>query len=71
MLTINKTFRYARVVELVDTGDLKSPDLNSRAGSSPAPGTTYSLLINHLRDFIRTFFVRITLCVVSEPTLAL
>ena len=30
------------MVELVDTGDLKSPDLNSRAGSSPAPGTTNS-----------------------------
>ena len=29
----------ARVVELVDTQDLKSCDLNSRAGSSPAPGT--------------------------------
>lgn len=24
---------------MVDIGDLKSPDLNSRAGSSPAPGT--------------------------------
>lgn len=24
---------------MVDTGDLKSPDLNSRAGSSPALGT--------------------------------
>ena len=31
---------YARVVELVDTGDLKSPDHCDRAGSSPAPGTT-------------------------------
>ena len=30
---------YARVVELVDTGDLKSPDHCDRAGSSPAPGT--------------------------------
>src|SRR4051812_42106659 len=29
----------AWVVKLVDTGDLKSPDLNGRAGSSPAPGT--------------------------------
>ncbi len=27
------------MVELVDTGDLKSPDLNSRTGSSPVPGT--------------------------------
>ena len=43
----------------MDTKDLKSPDLNSRAGSSPAPGTTtelpylatfnYSLPINNLR----------------------
>ena len=30
----------ARVVKLVDTGDLKSPDHCDRAGSSPAPGTT-------------------------------
>ena len=30
---------YARVVKLVDTGDLKSPDRLGRAGSSPAPGT--------------------------------
>ena len=30
----------ARVVKLVDTGDLKSPDRLGRAGSSPAPGAT-------------------------------
>ncbi len=30
----------ARVVKLVDTGDLKSPGHCGRAGSSPAPGTT-------------------------------
>ena len=30
---------FARVVKLVDTGDLKSPDHCDRAGSSPAPGT--------------------------------
>ena len=30
---------FARVVKLVDTGDLKSPDRKGRAGSSPAPGT--------------------------------
>ena len=30
----------ARVVKLVDTGDLKSPARIERAGSSPAPGTT-------------------------------
>ena len=30
---------FARVVELVDTRDLKSLGLNSRAGSIPAPGT--------------------------------
>ncbi len=34
------TPEYARVVKLVDTGDLKSPDHCDRAGSSPAPGTT-------------------------------
>ena len=32
--------RSARVVKLVDTGDLKSPGHRGRAGSSPAPGTT-------------------------------
>ena len=31
----------ARVVELVDTRDLKSLDHCDRAGSSPAPGTTF------------------------------
>ena len=31
---------FARVVKLVDTGDLKSPDHCDRAGSSPAPGTS-------------------------------
>ncbi len=36
----------ARVVELVDTGDLKSPGYCSCAGSSPAPGTTQNRLIN-------------------------
>ena len=29
------------MVELVDTGDLKSPGYCSCAGSSPAPGTTF------------------------------
>jgi hypothetical protein len=29
----------ARVVKLVDTGDLKSPAYCRRAGSIPAPGT--------------------------------
>ena len=32
--------QYARVVELVDTGDLKSPGHCDCAGSSPASGTT-------------------------------
>ena len=34
----------ARVVKLVDTGDLKSPDHCDRAGSSPAPGTTLNTI---------------------------
>ncbi len=34
------TSLFARVVKLVDTGDLKSPGHCGRAGSSPAPGTT-------------------------------
>ncbi len=33
------TKEFARVVELVDTVDLKSIDHCDRAGSSPAPGT--------------------------------
>ena len=37
------------MVELVDTQDLKSCDLNSRTGSSPVPGTK--------REFILAFFV--------------
>jgi hypothetical protein len=36
------TLPNARVVKLVDTGDLKSPDLSGRAGSIPASGTMYS-----------------------------
>ena len=52
-----RTFHSARVVKLVDTGDLKSPDLNSRAGSSPAPGTIYppnmyNLLVYHLEKVL-------------------
>ena len=42
----------ARVVELVDTGDLKSPAYCKRAGSSPAPGTTFNPL------FTDYFFMR-------------
>ena len=34
-----ETFCFARVVELVDTRDLKSLDHCDRAGSSPASGT--------------------------------
>ena len=37
----------ARVVELVDTGDLKSPGRLGRAGSSPAPGTTFMSPTHH------------------------
>ena len=36
------TSLFARVVKLVDTGDLKSPGHCGRAGSSPAPGTTFT-----------------------------
>ena len=35
----------ARVVKLVDTGDLKSPGHCGRAGSSPAPGTNFQLCL--------------------------
>ena len=34
-----EVFRFARVVKLVDTRDLKSLDHCDRAGSIPAPGT--------------------------------
>ena len=33
---------------MVDTGDLKSPD-ESRAGSSPAPGTKYGVVVQLVR----------------------
>jgi hypothetical protein len=36
---VNKSGTYALVVELVDTGDLKSSAELRRAGSSPARGT--------------------------------
>jgi hypothetical protein len=31
---------------MVYTGDLKSPDLNSRVGSSPTPGTNFGTILN-------------------------
>ncbi len=34
---------------MVDTGDLKSPDLYGRAGSSPAPGTFGPLFVNNFQ----------------------
>ena len=37
-------FRRAAVVELVDTLDSKSSDLNSRVGSTPTRGTGYKLV---------------------------
>ena len=37
----------ARVVKLVDTGDLKSPGHCGRAGSSPAPGTNFQLCLGY------------------------
>jgi hypothetical protein len=47
----------AQVVELVDTQDLKSCDLNSRIGSTPIPGTLkpLQLMINPLK--FRGFFI--------------
>ena len=45
-----KNYYPARVVKLVDTGDLKSPDYCSRAGSIPASGTT--IKIDYLRYFL-------------------
>ena len=40
------TSNQARVVKLVDTGDLKSPDYCSRAGSIPASGTSKNSVIS-------------------------
>ena len=34
----------ARMAKLVDARDLKSLDLNGRAGSTPAPGTSSNVL---------------------------
>ena len=39
---------FARMVKLVDTGDLKSPAHCERAGSIPAPGTSRHQAIIHL-----------------------
>ena len=42
-MMISSNDNYARVVELVDTRDLKSL-AEKRAGSSPAPGTIQRLM---------------------------
>ena len=42
----------ARVVKLVDTGDLKSPDHCDRAGSSPAPGTISFTLAKNVASML-------------------
>ena len=42
---------FARVVELVDTRDLKSLGPKGRAGSSPAPGTLSNALLSHHGSF--------------------
>ena len=41
------------MVELVDTGDLKSPGHCDRAGSSPAPGTTETVFSRRLKMIYR------------------
>ena len=46
ILRARSAARLARVVKLVDTGDLKSPGHCGRAGSSPAPGTIYSTTVS-------------------------
>jgi hypothetical protein len=55
------TMSLARVVELVDTQDLKSCGHCGRAGSTPAPGTKPSHL-RRLFSFKDTFEPRIKLC---------
>ena len=49
----------ARVVKLVDTGDLKSPAHCERAGSSPAPGTIKTIRASRAnqRSSVRTVVV--------------
>ena len=49
MLRAPESPPYARVVKLVDTGDLKSPGHCGRAGSSPAPGTIQYLMMTPCR----------------------
>ena len=46
-----KVISPARVVELVDTQDLKSCDLKSRAGSIPAPSTSPGTSVSGLVVF--------------------
>ena len=48
ILRARRTSLSARVVKLVDTGDLKSPGHCGRAGSSPAPGTTIKRVTAHI-----------------------
>ena len=57
--TIYFSSDLARVVELVDTTDLKSVGCISRAGSSPAPGTEEKRLL------IEPFFISAGKCYVS------
>ena len=55
----------ARVVKLVDTGDLKSPGHRGRAGSSPAPGTTLISIKTYIYMFYEARGID------SEPCLTL
>ncbi|KKU74880.1 MAG: hypothetical protein UY00_C0055G0004 [Candidatus Wolfebacteria bacterium GW2011_GWA1_47_6] len=48
---------------MVDTGDLKSPDLNSRAGSSPALGTN----IKTIRMMRMVFIIPSTIKKAASP----
>ena len=55
-LQLSRCFGFARVVKLVDTGDLKSPG-ESHAGSSPAPGTSRATALQSRRIPSRMLFL--------------
>lgn len=58
----------ARVVELVDTRDLKSLGCNGRAGSTPASGTNIEDWMSGLNQQFAKLSLRETCAVGSNPT---
>jgi hypothetical protein len=52
------------MAKLVDARDLKSLDLNGRAGSTPAPGTIYYSFINNI--LVALLHVKSNLAIILE-----